>query len=110
MKKFEFVLLGLAVWRIATMLTKEQGPSHIFERMRYKMGIRREDGNPENMYAENPDSFIATLFLCIRCLSIWVAIPFFVVSLFSGRAARMLALIPALSAIACLVDAVEDAL
>lgn len=90
------------------MLTNENGPSHIIERARYRLGVRRDPSNPEIVYAENPDSFLATLFLCIYCLSVWIAIPFAVISFFSARTASRLALIPALSAITCLLDAALD--
>lgn len=105
MKKFDFVLLALATWRISNMLVKEDGPSHVFERLRYRLGIRRDQDNPDVTYAKDPDSFFATLFLCPWCLSVWIAGLFVGVYFFARRAAKWLSYIPALSAITCMIDA-----
>lgn len=105
MKKFEFVLLALATWRLSNMLVKEDGPSHVFERMRYRLGIRHQENNPDVTYAKDPDSFFATLLLCPWCVSVWIAGLFVAVFFFSRRAARRLSYVPAISAITCLIDA-----
>lgn len=104
MGRYTFFLLALAVWRISNMLVKEDGPSHIFERMRYRLGVRRDKEDPDITYAKDPDSFFATLLLCPWCLSIWVAGFFVGIFLLSRRLARWLSYIPALSAITCLID------
>lgn len=103
MSWFTFLVISLAVWRIANMLVNEQGPSNIFEQLRYRAGVRIDPDNPEVAYAENPNSFTATLFLCLYCMSVWVAIPFFLLCLFWTDLAFILALIPAFSAVACLI-------
>lgn len=110
MRPFDFILLAAATWRISNMLVKEDGPAQVFEKLRHKIGIRRDKDNPSITYAKDPDDFLSTLLLCSWCLSIWVAGLFIGVFFFSRRAARWLSYIPALSAVTCLVDATLESL
>lgn len=92
MKKFEFVLLSLSVWRISNMLVKEDGPSYIFVHLRHWAGVKKSEG------------FLATLLLCTWCLSLWVASAFTLLYAFNRKAAQWAAMPFALSGVACLID------
>jgi hypothetical protein len=63
------VLCMLAVWRITYMLQDENGPFGVFARL-------------QAWVAKHPDKpgSLSDGFFCFYCLSIWVAIPFAVVS------------------------------
>jgi hypothetical protein len=63
---FRFVLAVLATWRIAHLLTSEDGPANLVTRLRI-------------FVAESP---LAGVMDCFGCLSLWVAVPlaFFVSS------------------------------
>lgn len=102
-----FLVISLAVWRIANMLVNEDGPALIFDKLRHKAGIVRGLdpilGTPIT-YAENPESVLATVLLCVWCLSVWVGLLFFAVCLVSPSVASVLALPFAFSAVACLID------
>lgn len=51
----DMLLLALATWRIANMLTSEHGPWHIFGKMRRQVPL-------------------GGLTTCIYCMSVWVAL------------------------------------
>ena len=57
---FRFVLAALATWRVAFLLVREDGPGRVFARMRSALG----------------DGFLGELFRCVKCIGIWIAIPF----------------------------------
>lgn len=57
----EAVLLGLAGWRVASMLVGEDGPSGIFEKLRRAVGVK-----------EGPvEGFLPSVFSCIMCMTVW---------------------------------------
>lgn len=56
-------VLALATWRLASLLIDEDGPSHIFERLRARAGV----------YDPGEVSGLATLFSCYWCLSVHAA-------------------------------------
>jgi len=57
---FRFLLATLAVWRITHMLSLEDGPWKLLQRLRRSLG----------------DGMLSQLVACFYCLSIWVALPF----------------------------------
>ena len=57
---FRFVLAALAAWRLAFLLAREDGPWRLFGRLRQRMGT----------------GFLADLFGCVKCLGMWISIPF----------------------------------
>lgn len=85
---------GLATWRIARMLVKEDGPGYIFFALREKTGIKyteRIDGMW--LYKEEPILSYPwwNPLHCVICTSIYVAaivmvLPRFVVQLFAASA------------------------
>jgi hypothetical protein len=64
----DFLILGLAVWRLTSLLVEEQGPWYIFERLRYWLGVRYDEHSER--YGMN---VIAEGLTCIWCASVWVA-------------------------------------
>jgi hypothetical protein len=68
---FELVLAILAVWRLAHLVSKEDGPFDIFGKLKERAGatfdvVSQEwQGNTELGY----------LLTCPLCLSIWFAVP-----------------------------------
>lgn len=62
------ILLGLATWRITSLLSDEDGPGLIFEKMRRKIGIDYDD-NTGQRYGKN---VIAKQVMCVWCLSLYV--------------------------------------
>ena len=58
------VLIGLAAWRITSLLVNEAGPFDIFECLRSFIGVK----------SGLVEGFFPTLFSCIWCLSIWIVI------------------------------------
>lgn len=61
----EMIAIGLAGWRIASLLVQEAGPWHVFEWLRHRVGIR-EVGEPEGFFPE--------LLSCVWCMSIWTCL------------------------------------
>jgi hypothetical protein len=87
------LLSGLAVWRLTHLLSNEDGPWGVFERLRLAAGR----------------GFWGELLHCFYCLSVWVSLPFAVL-LPCAWWHRFLALW-AFSAMACLLErATRDAL
>jgi len=62
------VLLALASWRIVGFLVQEYGPFHVFDRLRYAVGVRMDERS--NCTGQN---VIAEIFCCAKCMSVWVS-------------------------------------
>lgn len=93
-------ILGVATWRITSLLVREQGPFKIFERIRELSGIKHDvDGN----ILVIPDNFFADLLSCVWCCSIWVAFGWSVVFFIYPRIVWV-AIPFALSSIAVFLD------
>lgn len=58
MTALDLLILALATWRVAYMITREHGPFRVFERLR----------------AAYPLGGLTT---CLYCLSVWVSAAFF---------------------------------
>lgn len=58
----KLALLGLATWRLSSLLVAEDGPFSMFAKMRDVAGVTR----PGEI------SGLARLFSCVWCMSIWV--------------------------------------
>lgn len=71
MGAIEFVVLGLATWRIASLVTSEDGPFFIFKKAREIAGIVHDD-NGEILVI--PERFFALLLSCVWCFSVWCGI------------------------------------
>lgn len=71
-----FVLIALATWRIANMLsdTDQSGPWQILDRIRKRAGLKY---NENSVPYANPGS-LADMLTCVYCNSIWIGILFFI--------------------------------
>lgn len=65
----DIIILILATWRISSLLVDELGPFEMFDRIRYRLGVRYNDKNIP--YARNE---LAELFTCIWCMSVWIGL------------------------------------
>ena len=81
----EFCVATLATWRLAHLLHAEEGPWHAAARLRQALAARR-----------------AGVLDCFLCTSVWTALP--AALLISTRRRQFLALWPALSAAAILLE------
>jgi hypothetical protein len=95
----DFVILALAVWRFSSMLVNEDGPLHIFHKLRYMVGMRYDEQS-----IEYPTTPLSDLFACVWCMSVWVGIGATVVYLVSEAAAVSIAMPFALSAVTIMIE------
>jgi len=58
--ELQFVLCGLATWRLTHLIVAEDGPWDVVVRLRARLG----------------DSMAGQLMDCFYCSSVWIAIPF----------------------------------
>lgn len=61
----DVILVGLASWRMASLLVDEEGPGLIFEKIRDVVGANR----PGEI-----EGFIPSVFSCIYCMSVWTTL------------------------------------
>ena len=93
----DVVVLGLAAWRIGSLVHYERGPYRAFQRLRERLGIAHNgDGEPIAW----PDTESGRLLACLDCGSVWVGAGLVGLYLWSPGVAILLALPFALSAIA----------
>lgn len=62
MTPLNLLILALATWRLAYMLTKERGPYKVFESLRHQ-------------------AFFIHVLGCIHCTSVWLAVPLWILTL-----------------------------
>ena len=78
------VLIGLAAWRIAAMLSYERGPFDVFLRFREALGIKHDDaGEPKETRkalgiqhgepTEWPSNVVTEALSCVWCLGVYAA-------------------------------------
>ena len=63
MNAMTYLILALATWRTASILIHEEGPFHLFSRLRWWAGIHGE---------EIHDGLLAGILSCMWCCSMWV--------------------------------------
>lgn len=83
---FRFALSALAVWRVSFLVAREDGPWDSLTRLRRGLGR----------------GALGKLFGCVKCLSVWVAIPF--VFFVGGGWVERIVVWLALSGVASLID------
>lgn len=94
-----FVVISLAVWRTAHLLSQEDGPWDIVAKIRYILGVRYDvHSNPVGQ------SMWAKMILCVWCNSVWVGAFWGVIYLVIPPVAFALALPFALSASAIFLE------
>jgi len=95
----ELFILGMATWRLTSLLVNEEGPWNIFARLRYMIGIRyneRSERVSMNVLAEGLS--------CVWCSSIWVASLVLLSYALVPRTTLIVSLILTLSSIAILIE------
>lgn len=66
----EFIIRGLATWRVSYMLVKEEGPLDVFTKLRERdIEYSQWDSSVANYTPGNP-------LWCVSCTSVWVAVAF----------------------------------
>jgi len=102
----DFLILGLACWRLSKLITSEEGPFHVFHRIRELTGITHDvDGNIFKI----PDRVMAGIFSCVWCASIWIGFGLTALWFFEPRWTVLGATPFAISAGAILVEKVTGA-
>lgn len=100
MVKPDLIMYALAVWRLSYMLVWEEGPGNVFGRLRNYVGVKYNAHNYP--YGE---SFLAKLFSCLLCMSVWISLLITLGDKMLGRGRTTSATMPlALSAGAILVN------
>jgi hypothetical protein len=63
-----FIIYGLAVWRLAYMLTQETGPFMLFTKLRTVTGIEHDASGYPNVWPTG------NVLSCLKCTSVWMAL------------------------------------
>lgn len=99
----DLLLLGLATWRLTSLLVNEDGPFDLFVKLRWLLGVRFDEQSQRQ-----GTNMLAKGLLCIWCTSIWVAAGWAGLFTIATEASRLLALPLALSAAAIVVERLVD--
>lgn len=101
MNALDLAILALATWRMASLLTYERGPLHVFESLRAFTGIRHNDrGRPEVI----PDGFWPELLSCVWCISPYIGLVLAMLYYWGGSVVVWVCLPLALSSAAIIVN------
>jgi hypothetical protein len=97
MNFLKLVVFGLATWRLASLLSSEQGPLGICSKFRTLAGIKFERGQdiPQNKFASD--------LMCTWCMTLYTGIFWSMLNLINTDVAFYIALPFALSTIGILV-------
>lgn len=68
----QFLILSLAVWRLCALFLYDDLPFDLMAKFRDRIGVIYHPTTHERVATTQ----LARLFICIYCLSIWVALPF----------------------------------
>ncbi len=66
----EVIIIGLAAWRVAALLSYEKGPLDVFLKLRIMLGFTHGSNAIPSVW---PDRFLPNLVSCVWCLSVWMA-------------------------------------
>jgi len=94
-----FLISSLAVWRISSLLVREDGPWDVFAKLRNISGVKYNEYSVS--YGTN---LISSILSCVWCTSVWVG--FFVALLDKPVNIRTLLRALALSSSAIIIDEV----
>lgn len=99
-----FFYLGLAAWRLASLIANEDGPWMVFQR------LRRRAEQWCNKYPFCRELGLYDLFACEWCNSVWIGAGLTLLYLWLGEAILYLALPLALSTVAIIIKYVVEVL
>lgn len=101
MEAISFLIYGLAVWRISSLLVNENGPFNIFRWVRSKAGVMYDlDWNLIGVQHK----FFAELLSCVWCCSLYVAIGILIGRFYFSQITYYVCMGLALSALAILFE------
>lgn len=67
----EMIIIGLAAWRVAALLSYERGPFDVFLRFRERLGFKHNDkGEPK----EWPSNVVTEALSCVWCMGMYAAV------------------------------------
>ena len=101
-KILAFIILGLATWRVSSLISAERGPYAIFDKLRDRAGIKYINNEPV------ADSELAMGMACVHCNSVWVGAFASVLWLILGEPIVWIAMPLALSAAAIIIGKIVD--
>ncbi len=67
----EALLIGLAAWRLAALLSYERGPFNVFLRLRQLLGFDHDESGEPVAW---PSNFLAQALSCVWCLGLYMAV------------------------------------
>lgn len=71
MNLLDFTLIGLATWRVSSLLVTEAGPFDIFQRLRDWLRVYPVKTGDEVVCQSESAAF--GMFCCIWCMSVWIS-------------------------------------
>lgn len=98
MTLLHFVILALATWRISSLLVDEEGPWHVFSKLRNKLGVKYNERNER--YTVN---VIGEYLNCVWCASYIVGAVVAIIYLFVPMSIYLFSAL-AFSSVAMLAD------
>jgi hypothetical protein len=95
----EFIILGLATWRLSNLFVYEDGPFDIFGKIRYIIGVRYDERS--SPFGTN---VIASGLSCVWCTSMWIGIIITIFYVAASNVAVFISLPFALSGVASIIE------
>ncbi len=92
-----FIVLALAVWRLSSLLAREDGLFDVFARLRFFLGVRHNEKSEQI-----GTNSISKGIICVWCNSIWVS--FFASFLISNGIEDVMVYTLAMSAVAIFIE------
>lgn len=80
----EAVLIGLAAWRVAALVSYERGPWDVFKHFREALGVQHDEKGEPIAW---PDSVLAKGIICPWCLGPYAAAGFWALWEYASEAA-----------------------
>lgn len=99
-KWFDLVMLGIATWRISSLLVDEDGPFDIFVKFRSLIGLEYDSVHD----AWVPSNGFASLFSCVWCVSVWIGTGFYLLYAFLPDIWHWIVIPLVLSTVAIIID------
>jgi len=101
----DFIILALATFRISSLIADEDGPFGLFEWIRSKIGVQRDDKGK----AYGTNNFAVGL-VCQWCNSIWIGVVLMLLYMYSKQITLWVAFPLALSAVALTISEINKLL
>lgn len=95
----DFLILALATFRISSLIADEDGPLGLFEWLRGKVGVRRDEKG-DNYGTNN----FAVGLVCQWCNSIWIGVALMALYILSKQITVWIAFPLALSAVTVVIS------